>query len=247
MSKGHCGWMKLLAEDEQQLWYQYRSAYRQSDCGHFVEKGFCIFHCQPRLTVVKNVRNGFGCGRNLPARAAKPRDTNVSQRDCGPSDTSLGTLLMICVVPVPLLGSGRGGSAGAGRHLDQAHGAGGACDPSAYQKTTQRSKGDPLHAGSADVFCGRYAGVRRGRGQPVHGRRRVSQHRGAQLRSAFAVSVFSCVSKERKHPGRCWMVCLTFSGDAAAVKKTRPPPAVTFCGRWEGAFLPLGAYFFSAA
>lgn len=24
MSKGHCGWMKLLAEDEQQLWYQYR-------------------------------------------------------------------------------------------------------------------------------------------------------------------------------------------------------------------------------
>ncbi len=45
---------------------------------------------------MKNVRNGFGCGRNLPARAAKPRDTNVSQRDCGPSDTSQGTLLMVC-------------------------------------------------------------------------------------------------------------------------------------------------------
>ncbi len=57
-----------------------RTACRQSDCGHFVEKGFCIFHCQPRLTAVKNVRNGFGCGRNLPARAAKPRDT---KSDCG--------------------------------------------------------------------------------------------------------------------------------------------------------------------
>ena len=36
------------------------TACRKSDCGHFFEKGFCVFHCQPRLTAMKGRHAVFG-------------------------------------------------------------------------------------------------------------------------------------------------------------------------------------------
>jgi len=43
-----------------------------------------IFHDQPRLMAVKNVRNVFGFSRKRPARAAKPRDTITVRGPAGP-------------------------------------------------------------------------------------------------------------------------------------------------------------------
>lgn len=47
----------------------------------FCEKSFCIFLCPPRLTAVKNVRNGFGRDRNLPHPCGKATRHDCSRRD----------------------------------------------------------------------------------------------------------------------------------------------------------------------
>ena len=55
-----------------------------------------IFHDQPRLMAVKNVRNGFGRYRNRPARAAKPLDTITVRGPAGPPTPPKKAFLTRC-------------------------------------------------------------------------------------------------------------------------------------------------------
>ncbi|MGN0753798.1 MAG: hypothetical protein ACI4ME_05000, partial [Aristaeellaceae bacterium] len=63
------------------------SVCRKSGCGHFFEEEkdsasaeAGIFHCQPRLTAVKNVRKGFGKAETAPRRR-ETRRTRMQSAD----------------------------------------------------------------------------------------------------------------------------------------------------------------------